>query len=239
MKTEIRTLKGNDGELTYTLERKKVKNLNLRVKADGSVWASASPRVPAARVDAFVESRREFVRSAKARIQQRKDAETGPKQYAQGEEWTYLDRTIRVYAVKAEWEHTEFREDRLVLFLKDPEDVEKRRKMFEKWWDAQCRQVFGMLLKRWYPIFQKQGVTFPGLKIRDMKTRWGTCHLQKKIITLNKRLLAAPIPCIEEVVAHEYCHFLQPDHSSRFYFCLSAVMPDWKARKQLLEQKVH
>ncbi len=238
MQSEVRTLEGKDGALTYTLERKKVKNLNLRVKADGSVWASASPRVPAARVDAFVESRREFVRAAQARVLQKEALAPVPRCYANGEEWTYLDRTIRVYAVKAEWEHTEFMNDRLVLYLKNPQDLEKRQRLFQKWWDAQCQRVFGMLLQRWYPVFQKQGVAFPGLKIRDMKTRWGTCHIQKKIITLNKRLLAAPIACIEQVVAHEYCHFLQPDHSSRFYFCLTAVMPDWKARKQLLEQKV-
>ncbi len=45
------------GGVAYTLERKRVKNINLRIRADGSVWASASRRVPGAAVDAFVASR--------------------------------------------------------------------------------------------------------------------------------------------------------------------------------------
>lgn len=45
------------GGVAYMLERKRVKNINLRIRADGSVWASASPRVSGTAVDAFVASR--------------------------------------------------------------------------------------------------------------------------------------------------------------------------------------
>ena len=44
------------GGIAYTLTRRRVRNINLRVRADGSVAASASARVPAAYVDAFVEA---------------------------------------------------------------------------------------------------------------------------------------------------------------------------------------
>ena len=62
-KTEQRRAGGID----YTLTRRRVRNINLRVRADGSVAASASPRVPAAVVDAFVASRAGWVASARAR----------------------------------------------------------------------------------------------------------------------------------------------------------------------------
>ena len=55
------------GGITYTLTRRRVRNINLRVRADGSVAASASPRVPAAYVDAFVTARGDWVRTAQAR----------------------------------------------------------------------------------------------------------------------------------------------------------------------------
>ena len=55
------------GGITYTLTRRRVRNINLRVRADGSVAASASPRVPAAYVDAFVTARADWVRTAQAR----------------------------------------------------------------------------------------------------------------------------------------------------------------------------
>ena len=52
------------GGIAYTLTRRRVRNINLRVRADGSVAASASARVPAAYVDAFVAARADWVRAA-------------------------------------------------------------------------------------------------------------------------------------------------------------------------------
>ena len=55
------------GGVDYTLARRRVRNINLRVRADGTVAASAPARVPAAVVDAFVASRADWVRAAAAR----------------------------------------------------------------------------------------------------------------------------------------------------------------------------
>lgn len=43
-------------EITYTLERKAVKNVNLRRRTNGTLYASAAPRVPVQRIDDFVRS---------------------------------------------------------------------------------------------------------------------------------------------------------------------------------------
>ena len=50
---QTRTVAG----VTYTLTRRRVRNINLRVRADGSVAASAAPRVSVMKVDAFVASK--------------------------------------------------------------------------------------------------------------------------------------------------------------------------------------
>ena len=63
------------GDIAYTLTRRRVKNINLRVRADGSVAASASRWVPAAAVDAFVVSRAGWVRDAQRRTAARRAAE--------------------------------------------------------------------------------------------------------------------------------------------------------------------
>lgn len=74
------------GGITYTLTRRRVRNINLRVRADGSVAASASPRVPTAYVDAFVTARADWVRTAQARAAARREREAAeaPRAAAQG-----------------------------------------------------------------------------------------------------------------------------------------------------------
>ena len=63
------------GGVDYTLTRRRVRNLNLRVRADGSVAVSAPARVPLAAVDAFVAAHAAWVASAVGRAQARRAAE--------------------------------------------------------------------------------------------------------------------------------------------------------------------
>ena len=68
-----------------------------------------------------------------------------------------------------------------------------------------------------------------------MKSRWGSCLPGKGTITLNLRLMAYPLSCVEYVVLHELCHFVHPNHSPAFHALMTALMPDWKQRRQQLQ----
>ena len=54
-------------------------------------------------------------------------------------------------------------------------------------------------------------------------------------ITFNTNLMYAPPECIEYVVLHEFCHFLQANHSKLFYAELAKVCPDWKEMRKMLK----
>ena len=77
-------------------------------------------------------------------------------------------------------------------------------------------------------------IEFPQIKIRDMKSRWGSCTPAKNSITLNKKLIHYPFEFIEYVVLHEFVHFIQPNHSQAFYHIIENYMPDYKERMKLV-----
>ena len=54
--------------IEYKLEYKRVKNINLRIKSDGSVYVSASRAVPKRLIDEFVQSKADFIERARQRI---------------------------------------------------------------------------------------------------------------------------------------------------------------------------
>ena len=71
-------------------------------------------------------------------------------------------------------------------------------------------------------------------KLRDMKTRWGSCNIQKKRIWLNIQLAAYPRECLEYVVTHELVHLLVPGHGKEFWAYMDRFFPEWKrVRKEL------
>ena len=71
-------------------------------------------------------------------------------------------------------------------------------------------------------------------KLRDMKTRWGSCNIQKKRIWLNIQLAAYPRECLEYVVTHELVHLLVPGHGKEFWSYMDRFFPEWRrVRKEL------
>ena len=187
-KKQERTVCAGGKKIKYILERKPVKNINLRVRPDGSVKVSASPRVDASQIDDFVLSKAEFILKALERF---KSAETTERQFQE-----------ELVKAKSGQES----------LLADP-------------------AIFTEILDEVYPAFIPYGIARPKLRIRTMKSCWGSCLVNKGIITLNRKLLMKHRECIEYVVVHELCHFIHPNHSKEFYKFMEQFMPDWKERK--------
>ena len=234
--TMKRTVAFDDQELTYTLEHKQVKNLNLRIRKDGSVYVSANPMVPADEVDDFVIRKSEYITRAVNQFHMMEQYQPEPKRYVSGETFYLQGRGVRLQVIQDKKDS--LTSDGVYIFLrvKDPDDFDKKRRMVTKYLDQQCREIFEQELNELYPVFQKYDVVKPQLRIRDMDTRWGSCLAKKGIITLNKRLLEAPRNCIQYVVMHELCHLVHPNHSKHFYQFLTMMMPDWRQRKEALDK---
>ena len=224
--------------LEYTLERKNVKNVNLHVRKDGSVYVSANTFVSVQQVDDFLVSKAHFILNAQKRFRMQAEMRPQPKQYVSGETFYIQGRALRLKVTQASRNRIFTDGVHIFLELKDLSDCTKRQRMVSNFLDQQCRDVFGGIVQEIYPVFQKYGVAMPIVRIREMDTRWGSCLVRKGIITLNKRLLEAPRNCIEYVVMHEFCHFIHPNHSKHFYGFLSMLMPDWRERKALLDRNI-
>ena len=223
-------------EILYSLERKPVRNLNLRVRKDGRVYVSADAYIPCGEIDAFVVSKAPYIQKALDHFHEMAQYRPQPKQYVSGETFTILGRGLRLQVTQAAKESISADGVYIQLSVRDLRDIERKRRIVNRFLDQQCRMVFCDVMDMLYPSFQKYGVQKPSLRIRDMETRWGSCLAKKGIITLNKRLLEAPRHCIEYVVMHELCHMVHPNHSRQFYAFLTMLMPDWKERKQYLDK---
>lgn len=80
-------------EIVFELERKNVKNINLRVHGDGSVYVSANRSVSAGRVDGFVLSKAAVILSTQERLTEAARRRLEHTQYADGECLGFL-RTV-------------------------------------------------------------------------------------------------------------------------------------------------
>jgi predicted metal-dependent hydrolase len=77
---------------------------------------------------------------------------------------------------------------------------------------------------------------FPShVSIRGQRTRWGSCS-SEGAISLNWKLLAAPIDVIDYVIVHELAHIRHLDHSPQFWSLVETFYPDWRLAKLWLKE---
>ncbi|MDD2401573.1 MAG: DUF45 domain-containing protein [Clostridia bacterium] len=126
----------------------------------------------------------------------------------------------------------------IYLYVKDRNNYKRKQKLIHDWYRGKAHQKFWESLERVYPYVERYGVGKPDIQIRTMKARWGSCLLNDKSILLNSELIKAPKLCIDYVVLHELIHFKHENHDSNFYDFMTSLMPDWKQRKEILDEEV-
>ncbi|WP_426410385.1 M48 family metallopeptidase [Bradyrhizobium ganzhouense] len=85
---------------------------------------------------------------------------------------------------------------------------------------------------------ERLGIAAPTVRVVDQSKRWGSCDA-RGTIRLNWRLIMAPMPLVDYVVAHEACHVLEHNHSRRFWRSLETIMPDYERRVRRLDALGH
>lgn len=239
---EQRLVPCKNGDIKYTLIRKQVKNVNLRIKPDGRVLVSANRRVPIRFIEGFLLQKQDYILSALARYaEDRNLVQDAPRKYVSGENYELLGKRLELKVEEtkeAKVEGVYIDGDAVVLRVKDKENVRHKELVMSKWLKEYQTEVFGELIHETYALFRKYGVPYPQLRVRRMTASWGSCLPKKGIITLNSRLIAAPRTCIEYVVVHEFAHFIHPNHSKQFWDVVAMMLPDWKERKNELRKQM-
>lgn len=91
------------------------------------------------------------------------------------------------------------------------------------WYKVQARRVFKNKLDEQAKRMQ---VTYRDFRLKDQKTRWGSCSNQGNI-NLNWRLIMAPEEVIDYLIIHELSHLTHPNHSEKFWQRVSEFMPKY------------
>ena len=148
----FRTVKVNEKEIHYQLERKPVKNLNLRIRSDRSIYVSANSAVPIDEIDLFVISKASYISDAIERFNEMAKYKPQPKQYVSGETFYIQGRALRLQVSKSEKDMISSDGIYIFLSVKDPDNFDKKRRMVNRFLNKQCRLVFEEIIHSIYQV---------------------------------------------------------------------------------------
>lgn len=226
-------------EIPVSVVRKRVKNLNLRVRTDGTVTLSIPQHLPLARAREFLDRKGDWIAERVHRNIERRPSpdfagelpdhiplwgklvprdavRVNPGQGAGGQSapgQASVNQVARGQAAPGQTAIDQAALDELYrteVLRALPNVVER----------AEAR--IGVHATRW--------------SVRTMKTRWGSCTPKTGAIRINARLAAYPAECLEFVVAHELVHLLEPSHNARFHALLDEFCPGNRHLAKLLRE---
>ncbi len=169
--------------------------------------------------------REEFARQVR---QSKRELVSGESHYFQGQRYR-----MRVVEHDGPPSVRIVRKTRMELLVRTGSDRAKRAAVLERWYRSEVLDAAQDLLEPWE---SKVGVEVKDVRVRRMKTRWGSCNAGAGRIWLNTELAKKPPKCLEYILVHEMVHLIERRHTERFRALMDAFMPSWRLHRDELNR---
>ena len=220
--------------LAVEVVRKNIKHLYVGVYPPGGrVRVSAPLRIDKDAIRLAVISRLGWIRKRQAQFEQQE--RQSEREYVSGESHYFEGRRYRLDVIEQNSPPAVLllNNTTLALSVRPGAHRSQREAALDRWYRGQLRDRLPALVEKWE---QKIGVQADEVRIRKMKTRWGTCNSRARRIWLNLELMKKPASCLEYVVVHELVHLLERKHNNRFKDLMDKHMPQWRTYRDELNR---
>lgn len=222
------------GSVSIEIVKKRIKNIHLAVYPPNGRVRLASP------MDVEDEAIRLFAISKLAWIkkQQRKFAEQHrepPRKYVNRESHFFLGRRYLLRVHEGDWRpRVDIKTKTYIdLYVREGSTPAERERVMTNWYRKALKEIAQPLIEKWE---EKMNVKVDSWGVKQMTTKWGTCHIESKRIWLNLELAKKPERCLEYIIAHELVHLFERKHNDRFFTLMTKFMPQWKTYRNELNQ---
>ena len=216
----------NVNGLTVDVVRKNIKNLHLAVyPPNGRVRVAAPLRVNDEAVSMAVIARLGWIKRQQAKFM--KQEREPQREYVNGESHYFLGNRYLLNIVEDSPSGKMIirNKKKIDLYVRPNSDIAQRERIMLHWYRSHLKQSIPPLIEKWEKVL---GVQVSNWGIKQMKTKWGACNIQKRHIWINLELAKKSEDCLEYIVVHEMIHLLERHHNERFLALMNKYMPHWK-----------
>jgi len=207
------------------------RTFSIEIKKDGSVILRAPHRATGVDMKKVIDDKQDWICKTQKKILD-KYSKVKPKEFKNGEEFLFLGEKIKLLI-----------DEKISTTMFIPEDgffmpafcEEKSKSIFLEWYKSKAFEVINERVKYYSEI---HGFKCAKIRISNAERIWGSCAASGNI-SFSWRLIMAPLPVIDYVVAHELAHLAHRDHSRRFWGKVAEIIPDFKKRRKWLKENEH
>lgn len=150
---------------------------------------------------------------------------TGEKLLYLGEEYTLVINEVDKNLVNLSFE----KDSKIIITIKSDLDEDERQyniiKIVKKMLKEKTEEIICERLKYWTKI---TGISYNSVRVKYVKTRWGSCVKSTKSLNFSSRLAMFQLDVIDAVIVHELCHIVYPNHSSKYWNLVYKFVPKYR-----------
>ncbi|NLM60403.1 MAG: M48 family metallopeptidase [Clostridium sp.] len=244
--TTIEDVTDGKHSIRYTLSRSRRKTVGIKLNEKGEVSVSAPMALSGNRIKEIIIKKIPWILKKQEELKAKYLEASEQKRYIDGETFLYLGKeyTLKIQRGSAS-DNVDLFENDIVVSTADSGLKEGNTAETEQ--DLKIRGLlksfyinrFLELVKTRMDIYApKIGVSPGKVSIRDQKTRWGSCSC-KGNISLNWKLIMAPLEVVDYVIIHELCHMKEMNHSKKFWNIVRGLCPNFKESQKWLKDNGH
>jgi len=204
-----------------TISPRKVKWARIQVQPTGEVHIVVPRSLSAADIFTLYEDKQRWIEDKRGKALARQTNSSLP---LQDDELLLFGRGYRVVVDASQKRYARVDHgEQTIHYAKHLQDKEQQ----QLWYREFAKQYLSVRLVQ---LAEQYGFEFNRLFIREQKTRWGSCSSRGNI-SLNWKLIKAPVSVSDYVILHELVHTEIMNHSTDFWLRVEALVPDYKEAK--------
>ncbi len=222
LQRQVLSLRLGQEDVLVHIQVQKRKSLRLSLNPKAEIELRIPYGTPKAQVLAFVQQHSAWLQEKRVSLQ--------AQQQQPLTEILFKGRRLKV-------EESAFNEvlfSQQILWIPQGLDAFSAKKLIEQQLKQMALYDYERMISRWWPRFAPYAKARPILRVKKMRSRWGSLSL-RGTINLNLNLMQLPEALLELVVVHELCHLKHFDHGAGFKALMQECLPDWLEREAQLK----
>lgn len=231
-------LKVKDAEIPLSIQNyKKSKSIKLYFR-EGVLKVTKSPYISKKQVDRLIKNNEEKIYEEYKKILEKNNLSnekwrTGDIILYKGKEYKINKKYDEKNSVRINL-NEELKTFEILIPLSARENEEEYiLKIIRKLFKNNTEVILKDRLPYWSKITK---IDYTSVKVKDAKTRYGSCIPSKKALHFSSRLIMLPEKAIDAVIVHELCHIIHSNHSKNFYELVEKYIPNYKEIDKYLKR---
>lgn len=198
---------------------------------NGRVRVAAPLKTTDEKIKLLVLSKRAWIKRQQTQFQ--KQERESKREFVSGESHFFMGRRylLNVTYVEAKPKIVINGKSHIDMYVRPKTSLKKREDLMNKFYRSELQKQIPHLLEKWKKI---TGIDVKEVRIKKMKTKWGSCTPEHKRVWLNLELAKKPLYNLEYVLVHEMTHIIEKNHTEKFKLLMDSFLPKWTQYKEEL-----